>query len=162
MSRASDRVNIAKRSQGNIGLKEIEDAIRHYLQHGDWTRISRLAAGLGRTDGAIVREICERCLTGVQLVPSRKHEAGWRLKKVDDLVEASPALNVVSKLAADGKSFRSKIVAERLVLKAGQQEEFDLDTALKRIIERSHEVGKSDEVLAELELCRRRVFRLDR
>ena len=157
-----NRALLAKRSRGEIGLLEIAESIEHYVQHGDWTRLGNLMETLGPQDCTVIREICERCLLGAQFEPSPKNPSGWKLKKSPGIeLEVTPALGVCKRLAADGASFRSQVVAERLSLKYVYEDYYDLDRAMGSIIQRAEKAKKSQEVLDELRTCRQRLFRLD-
>jgi len=153
---------LATRSRGEVGLLEIAESVEHYIKHGDWSRLGRLMEAVGRKDSSIIREICERCLLGARFEPSSRAPTGWRLRKSRGaVVEATPALDVCKKLAADGFSFRSRVLAEHLSLTHFDEVDYDLDRAMKTIIKRAEKAGKSQEVLDELETCRRRLFRID-
>ena len=157
------RALLAKRSRGEIGLLEIAESIEHYVQHGDWTRVSNLMEVVGPKDSGIIREICERCLLGARFEPSQKNPSGWVLKKSPGVgLKATSALNACKKLAADGFSFRSQVVADMLSLTLVYEVDYDLDRAMKSIIQRAEKAEKSQEVLDVLKTCRQKLFRIDR
>ena len=156
------RALLAKRSRGDIGLAEIVNSIEHWVQHGDWTGLSTLMETLGPRDCRVIVEICERCILGARFEPSQKYPSGWRLKRLSGIERSvTPALNACKNLAANGHSFRSKIVADILSLKWGYEDNWDLDEAMKRMINRAIKSGKSKEIIEELNRCRQRLFNLD-
>ena len=156
------RALLAKRSRGEIGLLEIAESIEHYVLHRDWSRLMNLMVVVGPKDCTIIREIVERCLLGAQFKPWPKNPSGWKLKKSPGIeLQVTPALEICKRLAADGSSFRSQVVSERLSLTIVDEEYYDLDRAMKSIIKRAEKARKSQEVLDELNTCRQRLFRLD-
>jgi hypothetical protein len=86
---------------------------------------------------------------------------GLRLKKTTEVPEPTSALGLIHKLADKGLSFRSKVVAEQLKLTRTFPDDYDLDGALTRMIQRAQEAGKSKDVLTVLQTCQRTIFRID-
>jgi len=163
MPNEQQRATKAARSKGELALVEIAEAIEHFVEHGDWTRIGKLMQAVGPSDSIIIRKIVERCLIGATFERTTKNEYGWKLKVDRDLGRKThPLLKTCKKLATQHVSFRSAKVAEIFSIPDTNLSEYDLDSALLRIIKNAEKAGKSSEVLDELKLCRQRVFRLDR
>ena len=155
------RALLAKRSLGEVGLLEIAESIEHYVKQGDWTRFGTLMEVMDPKDCGVIREICERCLIGARFVPSQKFPSGWRLKRSSGMeLKITPALKTCKKLEADGHSFRSRVVANMFSLTWIYDDNWDLDQAMKRIISRAEDAGKSQAVLDELSTCRKGCFDL--
>ena len=56
---AQKRALLAKRSRGEIGLLEIAESIEHWVQHGDWTRLSILMETVGPKDCGVIVKISQ-------------------------------------------------------------------------------------------------------
>lgn len=149
-------------SDGVDGLKVILTSIEHWEQHGDSGNLLRLANAVGKKDSKLILRIAERCTVGLQLKQLVGSLIGWELKNIKGVSreKKQPEFDYCKRLAESGKSFRSKDVAKYLSIELFE-DDYDLDGAMKRIIQNAKDADKSKDVIEELEKCRRWISQID-
>ena len=119
---------------GAAGLALLNTCIDHMFEHGDWTPLAWLVAKSDAKDGAIFRSIIRETTAGVSMVSSSKEakeQPSGILIKVASNAGPTDKMPILRELVAEGVSFRSNAVKERLMDKKAT--EFNLKAYAKRL-----------------------------
>ncbi|WP_157132161.1 hypothetical protein [Roseobacter sp. AzwK-3b] len=93
-------------------LMNIVDAMKHYLKHGDWSRILKSLKAVDANDTEIVIKILEKSLTGFKIQRSDKHVSGFWISANKPL--SNKSFQSFKKLALQGHDLRSSEVRKVL------------------------------------------------